>query len=1091
MRFLSRRRSASVAPVRSAVRSARSIAALHRATQIESLEDRKLLAAQLVVSAAAAPQPNVNAGADITYSVAVRNVGTDPANNVQITFDPDDANVPPAERSAFRSIVQLSGPGFTLLNPGVNNQGNVTGTLGTLNAGLAATFTIVYRVDAATPELAVINGVFSAVSTETPVAVTEDDSVIVSTRADLQVTKTKLSPVGNPVAGLDVTYEIVVVNNGPSTANNVVLTDIVPANTTFVSAAQTAGPVFTVNSTPTVGSAGTYQVSIAGLGSAQSATFQITLHLDSAVTGTLFNTASATTTTFDPTLANNLSTIGGPILVQSDVSIVSTTNKATTTFEGTFFTYTVTIFNRGPSDATGVAFAWDTPTTGKAGAREQVYYGPTPITLVSGPAFNINLPADPPRRGTITGAPAAAGVLQAGVGTTYTFQMGTSEDNDLVQISSVTSGSPDTDPSNNTWTDNLHVADAPLVLQEAPPIQGNDGQPIDAEVMIFTDTNSWPGNSQVGAYTTPGGRLGEMLAGDFVATVNWGDGTPPSTGVVTLDVTGTYHVAARHTYSTPGIFTVTTTVTSDGEAVVVGTSTATVGVPPRGGAGVGNLKFTENVSETKKIGTFFPGTATGATFTGTINWGDGTGTSAATLTQNGFSYDVIGTHNYVDEGTYTATVTITGSDSIVNTFQVQIVVDDRAVVGTAVTINGQTGIQIVNATAATFTDPGGSKAASAYTATINWGDGTAVEPISVVYNSGTDSFSVVGTHTYLTAGSYNTVITISHGTAPDTVFNGLAIITDGPVNPAVQATAVNVNATANIAFTGPVATFTDNNPTPDVVGNYVAIINWGDGTPTTNGVITFNPGTGVFTVTGTHTWATAGTFNMIVTIRHGNSPDAIVNPVATVSNNSQVNGTTPVSFNGVEGQTLTNVIVGRFTSNNTAAVPADFVAVIDWGDGSATSAGTIVSTGPGAFNVTGTHQYTDDGTYPVTVTVTPAAGGASSVINSTGVIRDAALRGISRLFGATRNVPFNGLVASFVDNNPFDITPSDYLVTIDWGDGTATTGGTITYDSTLKQFNVAGSHTYTTASPLGGFKLTITVRDGLSQVAITSTATVP
>lgn len=1086
MRFLSRRRSGSAAVVRSPRERS---AALHRATLLEALEDRKLLAANLVVSAAAAPQPNVNAGADITYSVAVRNVGTDPANNVQITFDPDDLNVPPDERSVFRSIFQLSGPGFTLLNPGMNNQGNVTGTLGTLNAGLAATFTIVYRVNASTPELDVINATFSAVSTETPVAVTEDDSVIVSTRADLQVTKAKISPVGSPVAGLDVTYEIVVANNGPSTANNVVLTDIVPANTTFVSAAQTAGPTFAVNSTPVVGSAGTYQVSIVGLGSGQTATFQITLHLDSAVTGTLSNTATASTTTFDPNLGNNLFTDTGPILVQTDVSIVSTTNKTTTTYEGTFFTYTVTIFNRGPSDATGVAYSWVTPTTGGAGAREQVYYGPAPFALISGPAFSANLPADPPRRGTITGAPTAAGArLPAGVGTTFTFQMGTSEDNDLVQVSTVTSATPDTDPSNNTWTDNLHVADAPLVLVEAPPIQGNDGQPIDAEVMIFNDTNSWPGNSQVGAYTTPGGRLGEMA--DFIAVVDWGDGTPPSTGVVTLDGTGTYHVAARHTYTTSGIFPVTTTITSDGEAVLVGSSTATVGVPPRGGAGVGGLKFTENVSETKKIGNFFRGGAPGGvTFTGTINWGDGTGTSAATLTSTGTGFDVIGTHNYVDEGTYTATVTINGSDSITNTFQVQITVDDRAVVGNAVTVNGQTGIQIANATVANFTDPGGSKAPSAYNATINWGDGTAVEPVTVVFNSGTNSFSVIGTHTYLTANTYTTTITISHGTAPDTILTGVAIVTDGPINPAVQATGVDVSATANIAFTGTVATFTDNNPTPDVVGNYVAIINWGDGTPTSNGVITFNAG--VFTVTGTHTWATSGTFPMTVTIRHGNSPDATVTPTATVSNNSQIDTTTPVSFNGVEGQTLTNVIVGRFTANNPAAVPADFVAVIDWGDGTATSAGTIVMTAPGAFNVTGTHQYTDAGTYPVTVTVTPAAGGTSVPINSTAVIRDAALRGISRLFGATRNAAFNGLVASFIDNNPFDITPADYLVTINWGDGTATTGGTVTYDSTLKQFNVSGSHTYTAASPLGGYKLTITIRDGLSQVAITSTATVP
>lgn len=327
------------------------------------------------------------------------------------------------------------------------------------------------------------------------------------------------------------------------------------------------------------------------------------------------------------------------------------------------------------------------------------------------------------------------------------------------------------------------------------------------------------------------------------------------------------------------------------------------------------------------------------------------------------------------------------------------------------------------------------KAASAYTALIDWGDGTTPIPGTVTYNSGTDSFTVTGTHTYLTQGNYTTTVTISHGTAPDAVLTGLAIITNGPVNPAVVATKIDITATANVAFTGPVATFTDALGGPDVVGNYVAIINWGDGTPTTNGVITFNAGTGVFSVDGTHTYTAAGTFNMTVTIRHGNSPDAIVNPIATVTNSSVVNGTTPVSFNGVEGQTLNNVIVGRFTSSNPGAVAADFVAVIDWGDGTATTAGTIAQTGTAAFNVTGTHQYADDGTYAVTVSVTPAAGGTASVINSTAVIRDAALRGISRLFSATRNTNFNGLVASFIDNNPFDVTPQ-----ITWSPLTGATG---------------------------------------------------
>ena len=57
--------------------------------------------------------------------------------------------------------------------------------------------------------------------------------------ADLSVTKTD-SP--DPVAaGSNITYTIVIDNDGPDTATSVVLTEATPANTTFVSVSPSAG----------------------------------------------------------------------------------------------------------------------------------------------------------------------------------------------------------------------------------------------------------------------------------------------------------------------------------------------------------------------------------------------------------------------------------------------------------------------------------------------------------------------------------------------------------------------------------------------------------------------------------------------------------------------------------------------------------------------------------------------------------------------------------------------------------------------------------------------------------------------------------
>ena len=73
----------------------------------------------------------------------------------------------------------------------------------------------------------------------------------VNTSADIQVTKTD-SP--DPVNGnANLSYTIVVTNAGPSDAQNVKLSDTVPANTTFVSFTAPAG---WTNTTPAVGAMG-------------------------------------------------------------------------------------------------------------------------------------------------------------------------------------------------------------------------------------------------------------------------------------------------------------------------------------------------------------------------------------------------------------------------------------------------------------------------------------------------------------------------------------------------------------------------------------------------------------------------------------------------------------------------------------------------------------------------------------------------------------------------------------------------------------------------------------------------------------------
>ena len=117
---------------------------------------------------------------------------------------------------------------------------------------------------------------------------------VVST--DVSVTK---SGPGQAAAGTNITYTVSVINRGPDDAQNVVLTDGVPANTTFVSETQISGPSASCTN-PSAGSAtGATVCTIATLATGASAVFSITYAINSGVAEEteITNTATVTSTT--------------------------------------------------------------------------------------------------------------------------------------------------------------------------------------------------------------------------------------------------------------------------------------------------------------------------------------------------------------------------------------------------------------------------------------------------------------------------------------------------------------------------------------------------------------------------------------------------------------------------------------------------------------------------------------------------------------------------------------------------------------------------------------------------------------------------
>lgn len=150
--------------------------------------------------------------------------------------------------------------------------------------------------------------------------------------------------------------------------------------------------------------------------------------------------------------------------------------------------------------------------------------------------------------------------------------------------------------------------------------------------------------------------------------------------------------------------------------------------------------------------------------------------------------------------------------------------------------------------------------------------------------------------------------------------------------------------------------------------------------------------------------------------------------------------------------------VATVSDPDPASVPSEYDAVISWGDGTS-SFGTITGTG-GAFSVSGSHTYAEEGTDPVTVTVVDiTSDNNTATVQAPATVADAALAATGTTITTTN--PLGATVARFTDADP-NGTVGDYTATVDWGDGT-TSAGTVGAGAT--GFVVKGTHSYADLGP--------------------------
>jgi photosystem II stability/assembly factor-like uncharacterized protein len=445
--------------------------------------------------------------------------------------------------------------------------------------------------------------------------------------------------------------------------------------------------------------------------------------------------------------------------------------------------------------------------------------------------------------------------------------------------------------------------------------------------------------------------------------------------------------------------------------------------------------------------------ATAAEYTATITWGDGS-SSDGTIQADSGGFRVLGTHTYNEEGSCSIGVAITDVDNSSNvaTTSSPATVADAPLTASFGVITAVEGAAF-SGVAASFTDADPNGTDADYAATITWGDGQQSDG-TIAANGG---FTVSGTHTYAEEGKYSVSVTIKDVGGSTATATSPATVADAMLNAINKA----IDPVQGQAFTGVVASFTDDDLN-GLVADYAATITWGDGNISA-GKIAANGGG--FDVTGTNAYASAGVFTVTVTINDVGGSTATAVSTASVQS-SQVDPpitARAVSVIATEGVPARAVIVATFTDPDPLARAGEYRATITWGDGSPTSAGTIMTTVGGGFTVTGSHNYAEEGAYQLKVTIADVDDASNTaVVKGMAKVADAPLAPdytdfLRHIILSAPGKTFAAVVSSFTDADPKG-TAGDYTATIAWGDG-ASSAGAVSANG-RGGFDVTGSHGY-------------------------------
>ncbi len=440
---------------------------------------------------------------------------------------------------------------------------------------------------------------------------------------------------------------------------------------------------------------------------------------------------------------------------------------------------------------------------------------------------------------------------------------------------------------------------------------------------------------------------------------DFGDGTN-ATGVI-----------VSHAYADNGVYTVTLTLTDDDGATSTATATKTVRNRPPVAI------FTESAKIVLTSETIYFNASQSYDLDGFIvsyfwDFGDGTNATGVNVT-----------HAYVDDGTYTVTLSVTDDDGATATATSTKTVLNRPPI-------------------ASFSE----SAETVFTGEIIFFNASASY----------DSDGIIVSYFWTFGDGTNaTGATVEHAYADDGVYMVTLTITDD------DGATATTNATKTVLNRPPVASFTESATTvyTDEVIYFNATSSYDPDGAIVSYFWTFGDGTNASGVTVNHAYADNGVYTVTLTVTDDDGAIATSTATKTVLNRAPT-----ASFT----ESATTVFTGEIISFNASASydPDGFIISYFWSFGDGTN----------ATGVTVDHAYADDGIYTVTLTLTDNDG-ATGTASATKTVLN---RQPVALFTENATTVLTGVTIRFNASGSYDLDGTIASYFWDFGDGTNATG---------------------------------------------------